>query len=327
MHMPLPGFRVIRSLGFKTTFATVDKDGAGRQNHSLRSFILALTPATSYAQTLAVMAFKMSEQMDKSTFEITKMDCPSEETLIRMKLDSFTNIKNLDFDLEKRRLTVYHDGLTNEIEKSIDDLKLNSKRIGTEKITTDLNLDNKKDERQLLWTVLLINFGFFAVESITGLISKSMGLVADSLDMLADALVYGLSLYAVGRTVQAKKNVARLSGYFQMILAIVGFIEVIRRFVSADNPPDYTTMIIVSIFALIGNGICLYLLQRTKSNEAHMKASMIFTSNDVIINMGVILAGGLVYFFNSNKPDLIIGTIVFVIVTRGALRILKLSRA
>lgn len=264
--------------------------------------------------------------MEKSTFEITKMDCPSEERLIRMKLDSFTNIKNLDFDLEKRRLTVYHDGLTNEIEKSIDDLKLNSKRIGTEKTTTDLNLDNKKGERQLLWTVLLINFGFFAIESVMGLISKSMGLVADSLDMLADALVYGLSLYAVGRTVQAKKNVARLSGYFQMVLAIIGFIEVIRRFVSVDNPPNYTTMIIVSIFALIGNGICLYLLQRTKSNEAHMKASMIFTSNDVIINIGVILAGGLVYFFNSNKPDLIIGTIVFVIVTRGAIRILKLSR-
>jgi len=263
--------------------------------------------------------------MDKSTFEITKMDCPSEETLIRMKLDSFKNIKNLDFDLEKRRLTVYHDGLTNEIEKSIDDLKLNSKRIGTEKITTDIIVNNKKGERKLLWTVLLINFGFFTVESITGLLSKSMGLVADSLDMLADALVYGLSLYAVGRTVQAKKNVAQLSGYLQMILAITGFIEVIRR-VSVDNPPNYTTMIVVSIFALMGNGICLYLLQRTKSNEAHMKASMIFTSNDVIINIGVILAGGLVYLFNSNKPDLVIGTIVFIIVTRGALRILKLSK-
>lgn len=263
--------------------------------------------------------------MDKTTFEITKMDCPSEERLIRMKLDNFSNIKNLDFDLEKRRLTVYHNGLTTEIEKSIDDLKLNSKRIGTEKITTDIKIENQINERQLLWTVLLINFGLFAVESITGLISKSMGLVADSLDMLADALVYGLSLYAVGRAIQAKKNVARLSGYFQMILAIIGFIEVIRRFVSVDSPPNFTTMIIVSIFALIGNGICLYLLQRTKSNEAHMKASMIFTSNDVIINMGVILAGGLVYFFNSNKPDLIIGTIVFVIVTRGAVRILKIS--
>jgi Co/Zn/Cd efflux system component len=263
--------------------------------------------------------------MDKSTFEITKMDCPSEETLIRMKLNSFTNIKNLDFDLENRRLTVYHDGLTNEIEKSIEDLKLNSKRIGTEKITIDLHVDSKKSQRELLWTVLLINFGFFALESVTGLISKSMGLVADSLDMLADALVYGLSLYAVGRTIHTKKNVARLSGYFQMVLAIVGFIEVIRRFILLDKPPDYTTMIIVSIFALAGNGICLYLLQRTKSNDAHIKASMIFTSNDVIINIGVILAGGLVYLLNSNKPDLIIGTIVFVIVIRGASRILKIS--
>ena len=263
--------------------------------------------------------------MDKSTFEITKMDCPSEETLIRMKLESFTNIKNLDFDLENRRLTVYHDGLTNEIEKSLEDLRLNSRRIETEKITLELNVDSKKNQRQLLWTVLLINFGFFAVESVTGLISKSMGLVADSLDMLADALVYGLSLYAIGRTTNAKKNVARLSGYFQMVLAIMGFIEVIRRFMLVHHPPNYTTMIIVSLFALMGNGICLYLLQQTKSNEAHIKASMIFTSNDVIINIGVILAGGLVYLLNSNKPDLIIGTIVFVIVIRGASRILKIS--
>ena len=43
-----------------------------------------------------------------------------------------------------------------------------------------------------------------------------------------------------------------------------------------------------------------------------MKASMIFTSNDVIINLGVIIAGFLVNWLSSSKPDLIIGTIVFV---------------
>ncbi len=85
-------------------------------------------------------------------------------------------------------------------------------------------------------------------------------------------------------------------------------------------------MITVSIFALIANGLCLYLLQKSKSNEAHIRASMIFTSNDVIINLGVILAGGLVYLLNSNKPDLIVGTVVFVLVIRGAVRILKLSK-
>ena len=144
--------------------------------------------------------------------------------------------------------------------------------------------------------------------------------------MLADALVYGLSLLAVGATVSRKKRIAGISGYFQMILAVLGFSEVIRRFIGLDMPPDFQIMIIVSVFALMGNALCLYLLQKSKSEEAHMKASMIFTSNDVIINSGVILAAILVNVLNSNKPDLIIGTIVFIIVIRGAMRILKLSR-
>jgi Co/Zn/Cd efflux system component len=38
------------------------------------------------------------------------------------------------------------------------------------------------------------------------------------------------------------------------------------------------------------------------AKEAHMKASMIFTSNDVIINAGVILAGVLVLLTQSNTP-------------------------
>jgi Co/Zn/Cd efflux system component len=57
-----------------------------------------------------------------------------------------------------------------------------------------------------------------------------------------------------------------------------------------------------------------------------MKASMIFTSNDVIINTGVILAGVLVLLTNSKYPDLIVGSIVFLIVVRGSFRILKLGK-
>ena len=153
-----------------------------------------------------------------------------------------------------------------------------------------------------------------------------MGLVADSLDMLADALVYGLSLWAVGSTVTRKKKVARLSGYFQLALALIGLVEVIRRFISFEEVPDFQTMIIVSILALIANSVCLYLLQKSKSKEAHMKATMIFTSNDIIINTGVILAGVLVLLTQSKYPDLIIGSIVFLIVLRGAFRILTLGK-
>ena len=154
-----------------------------------------------------------------------------------------------------------------------------------------------------------------------------MGLVADSLDMLADSFVYGISLLAVGGTLIRKKKIAKLAGYFQIILAVIGFSEILRRFFGDEILPDFSTMIIVSAFALVANGICLYLMQKSKSkDEAHMKASMIFTSNDVIINLGVISAGILVNWLNSGKPDLIIGTIVFVLVIQGAMRILNLSK-
>jgi len=135
-----------------------------------------------------------------------------------------------------------------------------------------------------------------------------------------------LSLIAVGGTVLKKKRIAKYAGYFQITLAIIGIVEVIRRFLGYESLPVFSTMIIVSVFALIANGICLYLLQKSKSQEAHMRASMIFTSNDIIINLGVITAGVLVNWLHSGIPDLIIGIIVFGLVIQGAFRILKLSK-
>ncbi|WP_431136208.1 cation transporter [Psychroserpens mesophilus] len=264
--------------------------------------------------------------MQKSIFKITKMDCPSEETLIRMKLDGISSIVNLEFDIPNRKLTIFHIGDIQQIEKSIVELKLGGKKLATEQ-TNQINFKETKNQKTILWSVLLINFTFFIIEMTTGLVSKSMGLVADSLDMLADSFVYGISLFAVGGTLIRKKRIANLAGYFQIILAVIGFAEVLRRFFGSEQIPDFSTMIIVSVFALIANGICLYILQKSKSKEeAHMKASMIFTSNDVIINLGVIIAGILVNLFSSNKPDLIIGTIVFVLVIQGAFRILKLGK-
>ena len=254
------------------------------------------------------------------------MDCPSEENLIRLKLEEFSNIKNLSFDIPNRKLSVFYKGEIDEIEKSIIELNLGGEKLSTEQ-SDNYKFEENTNQKKLLWIVLLINFSFFIIEMATGLVSKSMGLVADSLDMLADSFVYGLSLFAVGGSVFKKKRIAKLAGYFQIILASIGFIEILRRFFMSENIPDFTTMIFVSIFALIANGICLFILQKSKSkDEAHMKASMIFTSNDIIINLGVIIAGILVNWLESIKPDLFIGVIVFALVIQGALRILKLGK-
>lgn len=153
-----------------------------------------------------------------------------------------------------------------------------------------------------------------------------MGLVADSLDMLADCLVFGLSLFAVGGTVARKKGVARASGYFQLVLSVFGLIEVVRRFLGYGETPEYQLMIVISALALIGNAVSIYILRKARRDEAHMQASYIFLSNDIIINFGVIVAGAFVYITASKIPDLVIGTLIFLIVARGAFRILRLAR-
>lgn len=263
--------------------------------------------------------------MNKTTFEIPKMDCPSEENLIRVKLKEIDSILNLGFDLSNRKLTVIHTNHLDEIENALEELNLGSHRIGIE-TAAQFEFSQESGQRKLLWIVLGINFFFFLLEMITGLISNSMGLVADSLDMLADAFVYGISLLAVGAAISSQKRVAKLAGYFQLILAVLGFGEVLRRFFVIESMPDFSLMMGISFLALIGNTTSLFLLQKSKSKAAHMQASMIFTSNDVIINIGVIVAGGLVYWLQSGLPDLIIGSVVFVLVIQGALRILKLAK-
>ncbi len=264
--------------------------------------------------------------MKKTSFIVTHMDCPSEERLIRMKLEGMKDIFQLSFDLPERKLYVYHQSDENKILDQLNLLNLGASIITTEEVVDYEFSSSNNDEKKLLWQVLFINFFFFILEIITGFLADSMGLVADSLDMLADSLVYGLALYAVGGTISRKKKVALISGFFQLFLAILGIIEVLRRFLGQEDIPDFKLMIIISLLALIGNAISLLLLQKSKNREAHIRASIIFTSNDVIINMGVILAGVLVFIFNSKIPDLVIGTIIFIIVARGAYKIMELAK-
>uniref|UniRef100_UPI0025C49FED cation transporter n=1 Tax=Marinilabilia sp. TaxID=2021252 RepID=UPI0025C49FED len=182
--------------------------------------------------------------MKKLCYHIPGMDCPSEERIIRMKLEGVDGMEGLEFDLEDRKLDVFHRGEAGDITPLIESLNMGGKLVTEEEHDAEtLQLTDHSRERKMLWTVLVINAAFFVGEMVAGWIAGSMGLVADSLDMLADALVYGLSLWAVGTLVVRKKRVAAISGYLQLALAMMGFMEIIRRFIGADIFPDLRTMI------------------------------------------------------------------------------------
>lgn len=190
----------------------------------------------------------------------------------------------------------------------------------------DCSIDiESTEQRRVLWALLSINAAMFAAEIIAGVIAESTGLIADSLDMLSDATVYALGLYAVGKASRVKIRAACLSGYFQIALAIGVAVEITRRLIWGSEP-EPLFMIGVSIIALIANIVCLVLISRYRDGEVHMRASWIFSKNDVIANAGVILAGVLVHVLDSRMPDLLIGTLIVLVVLRGGMAILRDAR-
>ncbi|MAM60014.1 MAG: hypothetical protein CMH11_00800 [Maritimibacter sp.] len=184
---------------------------------------------------------------------------------------------------------------------------------------------DREQEKALRW-LLAINAVMFVVEFGAGLLAGSTALIADSLDMFADAAVYSVGLYAVGRTALAKARAASASGVFQILLALFALGEVIRRTLMGSEP-EPGCMMLVGLAALVANSACLLIIARHRDGEVHMRASWIFSTNDVIANVGVIIAGLLVYTLDTRLPDLIIGAIVGIIVLRGGMQIMKEARA
>lgn len=67
--------------------------------------------------------------MQKTTFNIPKMDCPSKERMIRMKLEGLTTIQTLQFDLSGRMLEIRHTGRYDNLLAALESLKLDAKVV------------------------------------------------------------------------------------------------------------------------------------------------------------------------------------------------------
>lgn len=271
----------------------------------------------------------MPARLRETSFEVPKMDCPSEEQAIRTALSSAGSVRSLSFDLQGRQLTVLHDGEAVDVLALLVPLGFGARiewsrecdaAPGARPAESGVGL---AAEASTLWTVLLINAAMFVVELGFGLRAKSTGLVADSLDMFADAAVYGLALYAVRRDVAHQKRAARFSGVTQLALALLALAEVARRVIqgASAEPP---TVVAVGMAAFLANSICLALLFRHRKGRAHMRASYIFTSTDVLANLGVVAGGALVGWLHTPWPDWVMGTLLATVVAWSALRILRL---
>ena len=187
--------------------------------------------------------------------------------------------------------------------------------------------DALRDERQrgTLRVVLVINAVMFLVIAAAALYGRSTALLADSLDNLGDALTYGLSLYAVSRSVAVKAKVALFKGGLIFLAACVVAGQIIYKlFVPAT--PLFEVMGAFSLIGLAANGLCLFLLWRHRHEDVNMSSVWECSRNDIASNLSVFVAAGAVRLTGSGWPDIAVALGLLCILMRSSLRVISSAR-
>lgn len=187
-------------------------------------------------------------------------------------------------------------------------------------------MDEARSKRRTLWIVLILNAGISAAFFVVGLTGDSSALIANGVDNLSDALVYLLSLIALSRGALWKTRVASVSGVMLLLFSLGILLDVGRRYAYGSEPIG-SAMMAMSAGAAIVNYICLRLLQKLEQPDVALRAATTFSLNDFISNGGILIAGGLVLWFEINWPDLIVGFLTALIAMKGGVEILADARA
>jgi len=179
-----------------------------------------------------------------------------------------------------------------------------------------------REQRRTLQIVLLINAVMFLTESVAGVLAHSTALFADSLDMLGDAIVYGFSLYVIGRGIAWQARAALFKGLVMAAFGIGLLVQVAFK-ITRGVTPTVEVMGVVGTLAFAANLWCLALLWRRRGDDINMRSAWICSRNDVIGNAAVLVAAGAVAVTGSPWPDIVIGLLVASVFGRSAVQVVR----
>jgi Co/Zn/Cd efflux system component len=183
-------------------------------------------------------------------------------------------------------------------------------------------------QRRVLQVVLGINAVMFLFELTAGLIAHSTALLADSMDMLGDALVYGFSLYVIGRAPVWHARAALLKGVLMAGFGAGVLMEVATKLARGVTPAA-GIMSAVALIALLANGAVLLCLWQHRADDINMRSVWLCSRNDVAANVGVLVAALGVAATGSPWPDILVGLAIAALFGASALVVIReaLTRA
>ena len=178
------------------------------------------------------------------------------------------------------------------------------------------------EKRNILVWVLIINTSMFFIEAIYGWFAQSNALMADALDMLGDAAIFGFSLYVIRLNTIWQSRAGYIKG---IIMAIFAIGVLTSAFYRSFNPiiPEVTTMSVVGCMALVANLVCAVMLLGFRDTDVNMRSAWLCSRNDVLANLGVLLAAAGVAWTSSPWPDLVVGISISTLILKSAIEVMR----
>lgn len=176
--------------------------------------------------------------------------------------------------------------------------------------------------RRALWIVITLNLGFGIAEALGGFIANSQALKADSLDFIGDGSISLVGLLALTWSARARAQVALVQGLFLGALGVGVIAFAVWRALNAV-PPDADLMGGIGILALVVNVSAALVLSRFREGDANVRAIWLFSRNDSLANIAVILAAVLVALLDSAWPDIIVAGAIAALFLHSSVSIIR----
>lgn len=269
--------------------------------------------------------------MLETRYRVTGMDCPSCAAKIEGATRKIEGVDEVKVSIASQLMTLRVENPSIQlpaVERAVTDLGYQVARIADDGSDDDKIPDLTHVTlayKRALWTVVLLNVGYGAVEIVGGFLAGSQAVKADALDFIGDGLISFIGLIAIGWGLAARAKAALLQGLFLAALG-VGVLATTAYRVFVFNQPEADLMGIFGAIALVVNVAAALVLLPHRKGDANVRAVWLFSRNDAIGNAAVVAAAGLVWWTHSPWPDLVVAGVIAALFLHSAWSIIADAR-
>lgn len=261
-------------------------------------------------------------------YRVTGMDCAHCAAKVSTAARSVAGVRDAQVSIASQIMTLQLDdpqAAAPEIERAVTALGYKLDRIEDESEAAP-SAHVAPAYRRALWIVVILNLGYGLVEIIGGLLAGSQAVEADALDFLGDGAISLLGLVAIRWGLRARAKAALLQGVFLGLLGM-GVLATTAYRVFVQHAPAAGLMGALGLIALAVNVAAAVVLIPHREGDANVRAVWLFSRNDAIGNLAVVIAAGLVAWTGSVWPDLIVAAGIAGLFLHSAWSIVAHARA